>query len=322
MEELTKKEQKIISQIQNIISSCGNCESWDNETKEPFWIWGEGTDMYDLLDEYNIEYDRKEIVAFELRCCCGSELELTSKVGIKRKYEIELEAYIENVTKKFSKPLQSFDELINNHPLLALKHPIGKKIYSEISKKNLPECKIIEGDILYRARLSSNSILLDSEDFKRAPLGIPTEGRFNHSGQSHWYLCSNEECAILEIVDQGLVWTQQFETKGTIDKILDLSFDYNDISTSMNTLLASLHFSDVLLKNKKNNENWKPDYFATRYIMDCAKSCGYNGIKYNSTKNFSAINYVLFYPDSIEIDTVGRPKINMHSRQEDDFLDF
>lgn len=309
MEKITKKEVKIIADVQKIISSCGDCESWDNETGEPYWIWGDGTDMYDLLDGFDIDIDRKDILARELKCRCGVELELMSKVGTKRKHELELEKHIFESMKKYGKSLEDFESLIREHPFLALSHPMGKKIFAEFSNNSLPALSTERNIKLFRARLSDSSKILTSEELKNAPVGEASEGRFNHNGQSYLYLCDQKEGAASEVAIDGLVWIQEFEIIDEISKILDLRFDSNEISTSTNALLLSLHLSDALVKNKMNKGNWKPDYFVTRFIMDCAKQSGYNGIRYDSIKHSLATNYVLFYPENISLTPIDNPEI-------------
>jgi hypothetical protein len=123
---ITKKEQKIIDKIQSNLSSCVNCESWDSG--EPLWIWGDETDVFELLMDYEINEDRKEIIAYELICPnCKSELELMSRVGTKRKYQLDFEKYLKDINKKYSKNLEIFDNFIRDYQLLALKKPNRKE---------------------------------------------------------------------------------------------------------------------------------------------------------------------------------------------------
>ncbi len=45
--------------------------------------------------------------------------------------------------------------------------------------------------------------------------------------------------------------------------------------------------------------------------MDCAKSAGYNGIKYNSSKDNVTYDLVLFYPEKAKVKAVGKPSIEL-----------
>ncbi|TDO84109.1 RES domain-containing protein [Flavobacterium chryseum] len=305
---ITKKEEKIINQIQSKLSSCADCESWDGG--KPIWLWGDPTDIYDLLQDSEIEINRREALSSEFKCPnCGCELELASKVSVKYKHQLDVEKYIDENLKKYKDVIFEFDSFIREFPLLALKNPMGKKIFLEFSNNNLPTISVERKTIFFRGRLAESSKILTSEELKNAPVGEASEGRFNHNGQSYLYLCDQKEGAASEVATDGLVWIQQFEIVDEISNILDLRFDPNEISTSTNALLLSLHLSDALVKNKMNKGNWKPDYFVTRFIMDCAKQNGYNGIRYDSIKHSLATNYVLFYPENISLTPIDNPEI-------------
>ncbi|PJJ10289.1 RES domain-containing protein [Flavobacterium sp. 1] len=311
---ITKKEQKVINKIQSRLSSCADCESWDEG--EPLWLWGDATDIYNLLADSEIEDNRKEVIAFEFKCPnCSCELELMSKVSIKRKYELELEKHIFQSMKKYGNSLKDFEALIRDYPFLALNHTIGKKIFREVSKKKIAQTTIKADTVLYRSRLCESSKILGSNDLFNPPLGVPTEGRFNHNGQSYFYLCNEEEGSILEISENELVWTQTFKIDEEIDNILDLSFDYEEVSLSTDALLICLHLSEIFKKNSTNKGNWKPDYFITRFVMDCAKKSGYSGIKYNSIKMYSSMNYVLFDIKNKNIKPLDEPEVKKYSQK-------
>ena len=141
------------------------------------------------------------------------------------------------------------------------------------------------------------------------------------SGQSHLYLASDKETAIREISEGHnslLLWYQEFDVEKEINNILDLSYSFENISLSSSVLfLALTEYNDAVYKNGGNLDNWKPDYFLTRYIMDCAKYCGYNGIKYNSTKDGVGHNFVLFYPEKVKLKAIDRPQIYILMKKED-----
>ncbi len=304
------KKQRIIDKINSQISSCADCESWSDG--EPVWLWGNESDVYDLLFDLGIDSDCFSEYQGEIFCSnCKSELEIASKVGIKTKYQKDLEFYIDKCTKKYNNKLKDFDIYIKEFPLLALNHPVGRKIYQEIQQMNLPKVDLNIGDILFRSRLVNDKKILTSEQMKNAPLGKPSEGRFNHNGQSHFYLSNKKETAIAEVENNVLVWVQQFEITNKIENILDLKYSYNEISLSTNSLLVSLHLTDVLCQETIGEDNWKPQYNITRFIMDCARELGYQGIRYNSVKLPSGINYVLFYPEKISLLEKGEPRVEM-----------
>ena len=110
---------------------------------------------------------------------------------------------------------------------------------------------------------------------------------------------------------------QEFEILEAVDNILDLSFDWSNLTPSTSLLLLSLKVKDSISRSDRNKELWKPDYFLTRYIMDCAKELGYNGIKYNSIKDRIEFNLVLFYRDKIKIKAIGKPKIEIFMSEDE-----
>jgi hypothetical protein len=102
-----------------------------------------------------------------------------------------------------------------------------------------------------------------------------------------------------------------------IHNILDLSYDWSNITPSTSTLLLALNVKRSIGRTDRNIDNWKPDYFLTRFIMDCAKSSGYNGIKYNSTKDLFAHNIVLFHARKAQVIAMGNPQIEIFMDKDD-----
>ena len=169
-------------------------------------------------------------------------------------------------------------------PLLAYSHKLGRKIYKEIKNKTLPVVSVTGN--FFRSRRVESSKVFQKENMFNPPSGRSTAGRFNHSGQSHLHLSNTKETSILEVVKDEksmLVWCQEFTVKQVVDNILDLSFDWDYLTPSTSTLLLSLQIKNTIGRSDRNVDLWRPDYYLTRLIMDCAKASGYNGIKYNST---------------------------------------
>ena len=120
------------------------------------------------------------------------------------------------------------------------------------------------------------------------------EGRYNHFGQSVFYLAENEYGAAAELLEEsGLVWLQKFKLIKS-DKIIDLSHNISEAPNAGLELLSfGLRYSNVLERRVKRSAGWKPEYFVPRFIADCAKLYGYNGVKFNSSRSYSR-NLVLF----------------------------
>lgn len=327
--DLTAKEERICKKVQSLIEYCLYCQPYDDG--EAVWIYGERTELYDLMDEYEISDTSKENIVGNLFCpYCGNEsFSLGLDVGLKTKFEKDVDKHLNNVRRIYGKQVKDLETLLEQYPLLAYQNSFAKRIYKEIVSRKLPVTSA-KGEF-YRARKVENAEVLKSKKMYSAPLGKPNEGRFNHAGQSHLYLANEKTTALKEVTANEsalLVWCQKFEISRTIRDIIDLSFDWEYLTPSTSTLLLSLKLYNSIDRSDRNKENWKPDYYLTRYIMDCAKKAGYNGIKYNSTKESYAYDLVLFYPEKSKIKAVGNPSIEIFLNSEErdtfstDLMDF
>lgn len=322
-------EERIRHKIQNQIKYCDYDQPYDGG--DVVWIYGDKTDLYDMFADFELPEKSQDKIIAHLSCpsCGNSSFELASNIGLETLYEREINSHVSKAGKVFKNEIKDFEDFIQEYPLLASQHKVGRKILKEIDKKTLPVVKI--KGTFFRARGAESSKIVDSNEMFAAPKGKSFEGRFNHSGQSHLYLASSKNTAISEIVQQKpsmLVWYQKFKLEKEVNNILDLTFDWSNLETSTSIMLISLHYDNSLSRSERNLENWRPDYFLTRYIMDCAKKCGYNGIKYNSAVDSIGYNVVLYDPDISTIKPIGNPaiKIFMYKDERDnfrsDFLDF
>jgi hypothetical protein len=315
---LTKLEEKHRRKIQSQIESCAYCQPYDEG--EPVWIHGERTDLSDLLYDLNVPEKSWHKIISHLGCPnCGNEsFDECSEVGVKTKFDKEIDKHMDEVNSLYGKEVKRLECFLEKYPFLAYSDKFAKRIYKEIKEKKLPIVKI-SGEF-YRARKVESSEVLNKHKMYNPPIGKPNEGRFNHAGQSHLYLSNDKSTALKEVVaDENslLVWTQKFEILEEIDNVLDLSFDWFALTPSTSTLLLSLKVYNSIGRSDRNKELWKPDYYLTRYIMDCAKEQGYNGIKYNSTKDQYEFDVVLFYPDELKIKAIGNPCVEIFLNNED-----
>lgn len=314
--DLTKAETKLCKEVQSLIAYCSYCQPYDGG--DVFWLWGVKTELNELLMECEVPEESMENIISHLYCpnCNNESFYLGSDVGLKTEYEKEVDAHVSKGEKLYGKEVKKFVKFIEKAPLLAYKHKFAKKIFKEIKDKKFPTTSV-KGEF-FRVREVTTGKIFSLEDMINPPLGKSNEGRFNHAGQSHLYLSNDRNTAIKEVVSEevsSLVWIQKFSINPQIDNLLDLSFDWNDLTPSTSSLLLSLHVKDSLGKSGRNNENWKPDYYITRFIMDCAKSLGYSGIKYNSTKKYSEYNLVIFENDITKVTPIDKPIIEPYSNQ-------
>ena len=312
--ELNAKEEKLRCRIQADIHYCLNCQARDSGD----WVWlsGERYDLEDLFDDHKINENLRDKISAHLNCpSCGSDLNRYDEIGLEEKYDKEIKKHLKEAKRKYAKRINKLSLNIKKYPTLSLTLPLGKSIYTEIKSLKLPKCQV-DGKF-FRARKISDSRIMSNDDFLAPPIGKPEEGRFNHSGQSHFYISDDKETAIHEslgVDEPSLIWIHEFELK-TISNILDLSYDWDHLGPSTSTLLVALHDSSVLEQSNENNEKWKPDYYITRFIMDCAKKGGYSGIRYNSTKNSYGKNTVLFDCKKEWILSFKKPEVLIHNPQ-------
>jgi len=119
--------------------------------------------------------------------------------------------------------------------------------------------------------------------------------RFNHFGQSVFYLAEDDHCAASEVLEEeGVVWIQEF-TISHAEKIIDLSYQpHAGPDPELDILSFGLRYGGVLSQAVERSSGWKPEYFIPRFISDCAKLHGFNGIKFYSSRAYPSNNLVLF----------------------------
>lgn len=316
--ELTLKEEKYRKKVQSKIENCIDCQPFDEG--EPVWIFGERTELDELLYDLKVPEKYWDNVISHLSCpyCGNAHFYNGIDIGIKTRFDKDVEKHMDEVYALYGTELQNFEELLEKYPLLAYSNKFAKRIYRELKERKLPTEQVI-GEY-YRARKVESSEVLNKDRMYNPPTGKPHEGRFNHAGQSHLYLSNDKATAIKEIVSDEhslLVWCQKFEIIESVENVLDLSFNWSNLTPSTSTLLLSLKVFNSIGRSDRNKELFKPDYYLTRYIMDCAKEQGYNGIKYNSIKDTREYDVVLFYPDKLKIVAIGDPRIEIFMNKED-----
>lgn len=306
--DLTQKEEKLLSKIQAQITYCLYDQSFDGS--EVIWLWGKETDVDDLMFDYGVPEKSQEKILKHLECpfCGFSDFEMGFRVGIKTQYDIKLEQLYSNAKRKYQQPFEEFETQIIATPYLGLKHPLGRKILREL-KRGILEVTEANGKF-YRARKADpKNYPFTSKDMMAPDLGIPSEGRYNHHGHSHFYISENERTAEAEVIqdteEEIEIFIQEFETINPITNILDLSHELYEINLKTPPLLVTLF--NFIEKRKNHNKNYKPDYYVPRFIADCAKDAGFNGIKYISAVNHNGFNIVLFNGIN-ELTPIGDPK--------------
>ena len=219
----------------------------------------------------------------------------------------KVQQHIRTAKGKYGKAIIQLEKLLLRAPMLAMTDPLAKKIKREMEAKSVKRIDLT-GEF-YRARPVERNHRFTAKEMTAPPLGWPNEGRFNHSGQNHLYLSTDEETCVKEVLDGipegGQVCCIKWKLVYPVKNVLDLSYDWKDLGPSASTLLVALNAMRALERRHRNNLNWKPDYVLTRMIMDCAKETGFSGIQYNSVKT-NGKNVVLFNPKT-KLKVMRRP---------------
>ncbi|KAA0965807.1 RES domain-containing protein [Sporosarcina sp. ANT_H38] len=194
---------------------------------------------------------------------------------------------------------------------------MGRKIHKEI--KNSADKSIkVNRTSWSRARLVSHSGVFGQSDMTAPGVGLSSGGRFHHQGQSVLYLAETDELAMFETLDNpdvpSLVWIQKYTQNSELTGILDLRHDWDNFGHDNEVIQALLASRNIFEKVIDRSNKWRPQYFLTTFIADCARQAGFSGIIYSSSR-FHGSNLVLFNPNETAIDAFENPKVYIHENK-------
>lgn len=310
--------------LSKCLTSCICNATHDNEDDEWYFYDGENhCEFYYLLEELEIPEKYKEKIADTVRCpSCGCELTLESEVCYDFTLE-EQEKYLATLNKlsRNSKPLiDDFFNYLCRYPYLGAKHSTGKKLI-----KGIDELKriSIDNEIFYRARLPENERVFTQKDMEAPPVTVKiSEGRFNHYGQSHFYVGSSEEvCAVECSHDKNCICWMQKVKINHIENVSDLTESYFQSYFSpevsipdLPLAITGLLMSGTITASQKTEGSWKPEYFVPRFISDACKEKGIQGILYPSSFMSGMKNLVIFNFNELDFEFLEDPYIFTYKR--------
>jgi hypothetical protein len=304
-----KDIEELISELQAEIQYCITCQPYDDG--DAVWVLGVQADLEELFDEYKIPEDMRDEIANKLHCPnCGRQLERFDDYGAKTPYEEQVDQKRDEWFKKYEDDLVDFVQFIEKYPYLGAKHKLGKKVIDLLPQ--FPKIDI-ENDNWFRARKISDGRKFFHEDMaapnpEQVQIG---EGRFNHYGQSHFYLAKTDIGAAKELLaraEEKLVWMQNITIHKAIS-ILDVRVGFNEPDPDAPLIATGLiFFSDALNLSVERNRFWKPEYFVPRFVADAAKLSGFQGILYTSNYHYSD-NLVIFDTSKLEYEFIDAPFI-------------
>ena len=267
--------------------------------------------ILELLTYLAIPHKYQNLISDNLVCPqCRKKIKPTDTVvaDLSAMEQIFYKKKFEYISKQTKKEIDVFYKYLSKYPYLGAEHETGKKISQAIRNyENL--CEITD-TMLYRARSVVSDKIYTLSDMKAPnPLKhIIYEGRYNHFGQSHFYLSFSEETSQLECCksENAVCWIQKIKIH-RLDRVLDLNKLSSDFPENESELLIEgLLVNRTLTKKPQKNRSWKPQYFVTRFIADICKKNGISAIIYPSSQTQDS-NIVIFSPEKLDYEFIGEP---------------
>lgn len=177
-----------------------------------------------------------------------------------------------------------FQNHLEKYPNFGSENSTGKKIKEIIANW---DCTMnFDREIYYHARpLENDKSSYTFEELRRAPKGYAGQGRYNFTGQSHYYFSDAPKGARLEVTkhskDAERIQIARLKPNKDI-KMIDLSQEI----TTPNKFLEHCRLKanlDPMIKIKK-------EYLLPCYVASCCEIVGIEGIKYYGSKEYK--NYV------------------------------
>jgi hypothetical protein len=200
--------------------------------------------------------------------------------------------------------IEEFARHLERFPYLGLAHPVGKRIAAAVARA--PKTTL-GGAEWFRARLPEGPERFGPKDLGPPPV-THSEGRFNHHGQTVFYLASDRYGACAETAEakRCIIWVQRWRVQ-RFRGLLDLAGVARRAGAGAPLLTAGLNAVFQHLRPDPGSP-WKPEYFVPRFVADTARAAGFRGILYCSTK-FDGYNAVLFAWTRHEVAPRGEPEI-------------
>lgn len=186
--------------LQPNIAYCITCQPY--EGGEEVWIFGRRTSLDCLMDDLRVPEAVRDDVADRLHCfhCGRVSFDRWEDYGEKSEWEVEADHRWDEWHRRFEGQVDEFAVHLQTLPYLGLSHPIGRKIQSAI--REFPKIDL-ERKPWWRARKPGGAKAFTSDDLRPpSPRHARAEGRFNHYGQSVFYLAvspSRPPCGKLSI---------------------------------------------------------------------------------------------------------------------------
>ncbi len=261
------------------------------------WV-GEKCYLKNVLKRHRISQKNWPTLVYGLHCpICKAELQLESTVEVITPYDRKVERLLyKSRHSPLVRELAKFQQFLSTYPYLGLGDPdgTGNTITNALNKQ---PPQVLDSKPWFRARHLRQNKIYTSEDMTAPdPTKVPIdEGRYNHAGQSYLYLPDEAETALCEINnwgDERKCAMQKFRATKHLD-VLDLRHDDRNLNLETDLLLIAVIYNGYLEDIPQQGTAWKPEYFVTRFLADCARLEGFEAIWYSSVWDFGE-NLVVF----------------------------
>jgi RES domain-containing protein len=193
----------------------------------------------------------------------------------------------------FTQNAKEIAALANQTPFLVLTHPLAKKVYEEIARVGSDIFADAELIRLYRARPAAGLVNPTATDLGPPQASETADGRFNHAGLPALYLATTPELAFAEVGSpESGAYIATVELLRP-PRLLNVSDDL------VNSDVVRAVFASALVSAPPQGQGWaKPEYLFSRFVADCARAHGLDGIKYPSARKAIGANVVIFGRDA------------------------
>lgn len=171
-------------------------------------------------------------------------------------------------------------------PFLLLEYPFCTKVRDAIADLYSKCCPSTSNDFLFRGRSLTPTSTPSIRDFDFPPAEVVKEGRYNHAGDPVLYFASSEAVCKEEMRNSANLYIAKFRFSVPM-KILDLMTPHEDAGEHAD-ILGFIVFSTLLSAKSQDKGFSRPEYVFSRFIKDCAKSLGFDAIRFPSTRVGSA----------------------------------
>ena len=186
-----------------------------------------------------------------------------------------------DIPANFENDVEELGILAKDTPFLLLTNELAAQIFSVLGDLAHTTTSDEIQFALYKARTLVGLKNFDIEQFDFADPKFVGEGRYNHAGSPALYLGNSEETCFHEL-RQKICAVAKISFEGEM-KILDLVTPYEGHNVDSD-LLNALIFSALLSAQQDDHGYQKSAYIFSRFIADCARSVGFDAIKYPSTR--------------------------------------